>query len=188
MGTISPVSSATGMKSAGETTPSGTLPAAQRLKPSDLASRQANNRLIVNAEFSLIEGLRRSVSEPQSSSPRWRACPYQRPRSALFPVRLARYMAISASRNSSSARTCGAGARGDSDARRDHDFLSVYFKRRRQLRLNSLRHPNCLDGITNIVKQDGKFIAAEPGQCVIAGQPPRRGAHTRTRNRVRPPH
>ena len=119
IGTMSPVSSASGMNSPGATRPRvGMLPAHQRLDADDAPGRRPTTSAgSADAELVALERLRAARSRRAAAPARAAASRRRTASSRPPPACLARYIAASASRIRSSPSCVGIGGDRDADAR-----------------------------------------------------------------------
>ena len=171
-GTIRPVSSASGMKSAGGRSgrASGCSQRTSASKPTTAPSSSGHDRLVVDAELVALDRAAQVGLQRQPLERAARSCRGRRSRTAPCRCALARYIARSASRRSSSASAC-AGA-----AQRDADADGGRTPRGRRGRTGSAARSGCGRRlgrprlVRDVLEQDGELVAAEPGDRVLGAQ------------------
>ena len=176
----SPVSSATGMKRSGGSSPRlGVPPARERLEPQHRAARRdprwAGSR---GRSRGAASARRRSVSSRSDDTARWCMSPANTWWRARPPA-LARYIAVSASRSMSSGRVVARARQRDADADAGEHLVPAHLDRRRQLLVDPLGDAGGVRLAVDVVEQHGELVAAQARERVArphAALEPARGA------------
>ena len=173
-GTMSPVSSASGMKSRGGSRPRlGVLPAHQRLDADDLARRRGRRSAgsaTRSSPRSMAAAQRRFSISSRCDGAR-RAWPRRRARSRARPRSLARYIAASASRSSVVGVGSPAAARAMPMLARHEDVGAGQGERLGQRRRDPLGDARARPrSSVELLAQHDELVAAEAGDGVVRAQ------------------
>ena len=161
--TISPVSSAIGMKSTGAIIPRvGMMPAQQRLERADAIDVEVEQRLKMELELSFVQcAKRRSLSIRRRSCARWFSCSSKKQK-VPRPSSLARYSARSACLSSAPRIGAVDGRNGNADAGRLRNVVPVDLHAFGGGIASTLGE--AFDGlaVVRLARDDDEFVAAKP--------------------------
>ena len=182
-GTIMPVSSASGMNSFGRSSPRvGWRQRTSASTPAIDAAPEVDDRLVEQRELAPPEAARQLGAQRVAGDDRGMHRRLER-RDAVLPRSLAVYIATSAFRSSSSARSVAGPRGGDADAPADLDLRVRDEERRLEGLDDPLGDGDRLAEVRRVVEQHGELVAAEatrPGRP-RAGPPRIRSATSTSR-------